>query len=99
MNIPPTPINIIKQRPPVLFDILAEHAPPGTEAGDDLTGVFLMQVWVNKVPAHNPEEAGRRAEKFLTETKNVRTIRVVRWRFYSSHRRKLEDINDQTLFS
>ncbi len=99
MNTPPTPINFIRQRPAVLFDILAEHAPPGTEAGDDLTGVLLMQVWVKKIAAHNPEEAGRKAEKFLTATKNVRTIRVVRWRFYSSHRKKGENTNDQTLFS
>lgn len=99
MSTPPTPINIIRQRPPVLFDILAEHAPPGTDPTDDLTGVFLMQVWVKRIAAHNPEEAGRKAEKFLTETKNVRTIRVVRWRFYNSQRKKLEDNNDQTLFS
>lgn len=99
MNTPPTPINIIKQRPLVFFDILSEHAPPGTEPGDDLTGVFLMQVWVKKIAAHDPEEAGRKAERFLTETKHVRTIRVVRWRYYSSHRKKLEDTNDQTLFS
>lgn len=99
MNTPPTPINIIPQRPAVFFDILAEHDPPGTEPGDNMTGVLRMQVWVNRIAAHDPEEAGRKAERFLTETKDVRNIRVVRWRFYSSQRKKLEDTNDQTLFT
>ena len=65
----------------VFFDVLCEHDPPGTEPGDLLEGVMLVQAWVKQIAAYDPEEAARKAESFLTRTRGVRSIRVKRWRF------------------
>ncbi len=73
--------NIITRREAVWFDILVEHDPPGTESGDQIEGVLHVQCWVNRIAAHDPEEAGRKAERFLAATRGVSNIRVKRWRF------------------
>lgn len=72
--------NIIVRRP-MFFDVLCEHDPPGTQPGDNVEGVLRVQCWVRKVAAYDPEDAGRKAERFLTEHKHVGNIRVKRWRF------------------
>ena len=68
----------------MFFDVLCEHDPPGTEPGDLLEGVMLIQAWVRRIAAFDPEEAGRKAESFLTRTRGVRNIRVKQWRFSSA---------------
>ena len=81
----------------MFFDILCEHSPPGTEPGDNMEGVLKVQAWVKQIAAYDPEEAGRKAERFLTETRGVRNIKVVRWRYTSRQRR--EGHPDGTLFT
>jgi hypothetical protein len=68
-------------RRPIFFDILCEHDPPGTRPGDDTEGILRVRCWVRRVAAFDPEEAGRKAERFLTEDRGTRSIRVKRWRF------------------
>ncbi len=91
--------NIISRRRAVLFDILIEHDPPGTLPGESTEGVLRVRVWVNQIAAFDPEEAGRKAERFLTETKGVRNIRVKRWRFFNSRRQQKGVKSDGTLFT
>ncbi len=98
MEIVDTP-NVISRRPAVFFDILAEHAPPGTLPGETVDSALRVQVWVNHIAAHDPEEAGRKAERFLTETTGVRNIVVRRWRFFNSSRQSKGVKPDGTLFS
>lgn len=78
--------NIIRHRQAVFFDVLCEHDPPGTLPGERVESVVKLQVWVNRIAAYDPEQAGRKAEKFLTEYKRVGRIRVMRWRYHNSRR-------------
>lgn len=76
----------------MLFDILIEHSPPGTapEEREAVEAVLRVQCWVKKIGAHDPDEAGRKAQTFLEVTKGVTNIQVIRWRFFSSHRKHTE---------
>ena len=91
MNTKNTP-NIIQQRPPVLFDILVEHNPPGTtpEDRESVEEVLRIHCWVKKISAHTPDEAGRKAQMFLESNKGVTNIQVVKWRFFSGKRERKE---------
>lgn len=71
----------IISRQPTFIDVLCEHDPPGTQPGDVVEGPLRVQCWVRRIPARSSEEAGQKAEKFLTEQKHVGNIRVKRWRF------------------
>ncbi len=99
MDTPNNP-TFIRQRPPMLFDILVEHSPPGTAPleREAVEAVMRVQCWVKKIGAHTPDEAGRKAQTFLEVTKGVTNIQVIRWRFFSSEREKGVD-NDSTLFA
>lgn len=66
---------------PTFFDVLCEHDPPGKQAGDVIEGVLRVRCWVRKINASDPEEAAQKAERFLTEKRRVRSIRVKKWRF------------------
>lgn len=93
--------NIILHHAPsqaVFFDVLCEHDPPGTQPGESVEGVLRVQCWVNRIAAYNSEEAGRKAERFLTETRRVRNIRVKRWR-YSDRRQQKGVKPDGTLLT
>jgi len=90
--------NILPIRQVVWFDVLCEHDPPGTRPGENVEGALRVQAWVNRIAARTPDEAGRKAERFLTETRGVRSIRVVRWRFFSSRREEKGVKPDGTLF-
>lgn len=94
-----TPI-IIPQRPPVWFDILVAHDPPGTtpEEREGVAQVLRIRCWVKKIGARTPDEAGRKAQTFLAATKGVANIQVVKWRFFSSQREKGAK-SDGTLFA
>lgn len=81
-----TKINL-HHRQAILFDVCCEHDPPGTEPGEAAESIIKLQVWVNRIAAYNPEEAGRKAERFLTEQRGVRNIKVKRWRYFNSHRK------------
>ncbi len=89
MNTPTAP-TILHQRPPLLFDILVEHSPPGTAPleREAVEAVMRVQCWVKKIGARTPDEAGRKAQTFLQVTKGVTNIQVIRWRFFSSQREK-----------
>ncbi len=63
------------------FDVLCAHDPPGMQAGEDAAGVLRAQCWVKEIAARNPEEAARKAEKFLTEQKGACNIEILKWRF------------------
>ena len=78
--------NIITRGQAVFFDVLCEHDPPGTEPGENVDSALRVQGWINRIAARNPEEAGRKAERFLVETRGVHNIRVKRWRLFNSHR-------------
>lgn len=80
--------NINLQYDAVFFDVLCEHDPLGTLPGERVESSTLIQCWVNQIAAFNPEEAGRKAERFLLETKEVRNIRVKRWRFSARNRQQ-----------
>lgn len=70
----------IGRNPLVFFDVLCEHDPSGTQPGDILKGTLRLRCWVRKIMAHDSEEAARKAEKFLTEQRGARNIRVKQWR-------------------
>lgn len=89
--------NIIQHRQAVFFDVLCEHDPPGTLPGERVESIVKLQVWVNRIGAYDPEQAARKAEKFLIEQRHVGNIRVMRWRYYSSRRKG--DRTDGTLFT
>ncbi len=91
--------NIINRRQAVFFDVLCEHDPPGTEPGERADSAVFVQCWVNHIAAFDPEEAGRKAERFLVETKGVRNIRVTRWRFFNSRRQSEGVKSDGKLFA
>ena len=80
--------NILRRRQAVFFDVCCEHDPPGTLPGERVESIVKLQVWVNLITARDPEEAAKKAEKFLTEQRGVRNIRVKRWRFSSRHRKR-----------
>ncbi len=63
------------------FDVLCEHNPPGTQPSDNVEGTLRVQCWVRRIAARDPKEAAQKAERFLTEQRGVRSIRVKRWRF------------------
>lgn len=90
--------NILPIRQAVWFDVLCEHDPPGTLPGESVEKAFRIAAWINRISAYNPEEAGRKAEQFLTETRGVRNIRVMRWRFFNSRRDEKEVKPDGSLF-
>lgn len=56
--------------------------------GERVESIIKLQVWVNRIAAYDPEEAGRKADKFLIEQRGARNIRVMRWRYHNSSRRK-----------
>ena len=97
MSTPPTPLNIINRRQPVLFDIEIEHDPPGVGPGESVAGTVRVKCWIKQIAAHDPEEAGRKAERFLTETKGIRSMTVTGWRFFNSQRKGVQ--SDGTLFA
>lgn len=66
--------------PLTMFDVFCAHDPPGTRPGERVEGL-RMQCWVKKIAAKDPNQAGEKAEKFLTEQRGVRNIKVTRWRF------------------
>lgn len=68
-------------RQPIFFDVLCEHDPPGTQPGDIIEGTLRICCWVRKIAANDPEQAASKAERFLTEQRGVRNIRVKQWRF------------------
>ena len=76
-----------RRRQAIFFDVCCEHDPPGTLPGENVESIVKLQVWVNRIAAYTPEEAAKKAEKFLTEQRGVRSIRVKRWRYYSSRRK------------
>lgn len=75
--------NINIQHNAVFFDVLCEHDPPGVLSEETVDNIIRVQCWVKLVAAFNPEQAGRKAERFLTETRGVHNIKVTRWRFSS----------------
>jgi hypothetical protein len=83
----------------VFFDVLCEHDPSGTPPGESVEGTLRVQCWVNRIAAHDPEEAGRKAERFLTETRGVRNIIVKCWRFFLRSRQQKGVKPDGTLFT
>ena len=97
MNMPPHIPNIINRRQPVLFDIEIEHDPPGVGPGESVEGTVRVKCWVKRIAAYDPEEAGRKAERFLTATRGIRSMTVTGWRFFSSQRKGIK--SDGTLFA
>ncbi len=94
---PPHIPNIINRRQPVLFDIEIEHDPPGVGPGESVEGTVRVKCWVKRIAAYDPEEAGRKAERFLTATRGIRSMTVTGWRFFSSQRKGIK--SDGTLFA
>lgn len=90
--------NVTIRHRAVFFDVLCEHSPPGTLPGESAEGVLRVKCWVNRIAAYDPEEAGRKAERFLTDTRGVRSIVVRRWR-YSNRRQQKGVKSDGTLFT
>lgn len=81
-------ININPGREANVFDVLCDHDPIGTLPGEGVASSLRIQCWVKRIIAVNPEEAGRKAERFLLETKGVRNIKVKRWRYFNIHPQK-----------
>lgn len=66
----------------MFFDVLCEHDPPGLEPGDVFEESSLrIQCWVKQIAAYDPEQAAMKAERFLTEQRGFRNIKVKRWRY------------------
>ena len=93
----PNIINLRRQA--VFFDVCCEHDPPGTLPGERVESIVKLQVWVNRIAAYDPEQAGRKAEKFLTEQRGLRNIRVKRWRYHNSRRAAKGGQSDGTLLT